>query len=102
VAGQGGLMKTIEKLAEGYVWPVCMLPASVDPTILQFLESFVIEKHELHEKLRDLHLEHEQSLALIDKKERYIAELEKHIQLLQKTLDLVDKNMKHISNGDCK
>lgn len=102
VTGQGGLMKTKEKLAEGYIWPVCMLPASVDPTVLQFLESFIKEKDELHEKLGNLHREHEQSLALIDKQERYIAELEKQIRLLQKTLDLVDKNMKHFPNGDCK
>lgn len=33
-----------EKLAEGYIWPVCMLPASVDPTVLQFLERFIKEK----------------------------------------------------------
>lgn len=95
-------MKTKEKLAEGYIWPVCMLPASVDPTVLQFLESFIKEKDELHEKLGNLHREHKQSLALIDKQERYIAELEKHIKLLQKTLDLVDKNIKHISPGECK
>ena len=95
-------MKTKEKLAEGYIWPVCMLPASIDPTILQFLENFVKEKDELYEKLGNLHQEHEQGLALIDKQERYIAELEKHIHLLQKTLDVVDKNMKLISDGDCK
>ena len=76
-----------------YLWPVSMLEDyKVPGDILVFFQGLVEDSNEKSEQLEELYIEHELLKDTSSKQERYIVELEKQIGLLQKTLDLVDKN----------
>ena len=87
-----------------YIWPVSLLEEyKVPEDILVFFQSFVEDHNAKCEQLEALYNDHELLKDTSSKQERYIAELEKHVRLLQKTLDIIDKNSsKHFPNGDCK
>ena len=76
-----------------YTWPVTMLEEHKVPVeLLKFFQGYVEDYDKSTKKLETLYEEHKLLQATSSKQERYIAELEKQIGLLQKTLDLVDKN----------
>lgn len=76
-----------------YAWPVSMLEGcNVPAETMMFFQSVWDESEEKSKKLADLHNEHEILKGTCAKQERYIEELEKQICILQKTLELVDKN----------
>lgn len=76
-----------------YVWPISMLDGyNINADTLVFLDAYAREAEGNHKKLCDLYEEHELLKATSAKQDRYIAELEKQLGLLQKTLDLIDKN----------
>ena len=86
-----------------YTWPVTMLEEyKVPADALVFFQGFVEGSEEKSKKLEELYIELELLKDTSSKQERYITELEKQIGILQKTLDLVDKNTKHFPHGDCK
>lgn len=79
-----------------YTWPVTMLEEyEVPADILVFFQGFVEGSEDKSKKLEELNSEHQLLKDTSAKQERYIAELEKQIGILQKTLDLVDKNKQH-------
>ena len=74
-----------------YEWPISMLEdCNVPVSTLVFLDSFAKESNQRSEEFIKLYEEHEFLKATAAKQERYIAELEKQLGLLQKTLDLID------------
>lgn len=74
-----------------YVWPISMLEnCKIDTSTMVFLDAYAREAEKTHQKLSDLHEEHELLKSTSAKQDRYIAELEKQLNLLQKTLDLID------------
>lgn len=76
-----------------HTWPVTMLEEyRVKEEILQFFQGYVEDYKKATKNLEELYEEHQLLQTTSSKQERYIAELEKQIGLLQKTLDLVDKN----------
>ena len=86
-----------------YIWPVSMLEEhKVPEEILVFFQRYVEDAEDRSKEFEKLYDEHQLLKNTSSKQERYIAELEKQIHILQKTLDLVDKNIKHFPNGDCK
>lgn len=75
-----------------YVWPISMLEEyQIDPTTMVFLDSYIRESEIRLQKLNDLHNEHELLKSTSAKQDRYIAELEKQLNLLHKTLSLIDE-----------
>ena len=87
-----------------FQWPVSMLEGyGVEEVTLVFFQKYVEDYDKTTEEAKALYEEHQLLKGTSAKQERYIAELEKQICLLQKTLDLVDKNIsKHFPNGDGK
>ena len=80
-----------------YVWPVCMLEEYKIPAdTLTFFDSYARESDRKHQALSDLYKEHELLKSTSAKQDRYITELEKQLSLLQKTLDLVERNTKGV------
>lgn len=76
-----------------YTWPVTMLEEyKVPADILLFFQGFVEGCNDKSKELEELNSKHNLLNDTSAKQERYIAELEKQIGILQKTLDLVDKN----------
>ena len=74
-------------------WPVSMLDETVaSQDTLLFIETYIKDLEENTVKLQDLYRDYESLKAISAKQDRYIAELEKQLSLLQKTLDLIDKN----------
>ena len=59
---------------------------------MAFLDAYVKDSNNTTADLEELYKEHEILKDTSAKQERYIAELEKQLRLLQKTLDLIDKN----------
>ena len=77
-----------------YTWPVSLLEGyGVEDTALTFFQKYVEDCDKGAEKAEALSKEHQLLKDTSAKHERYIAELEKQIGILQKTLDLVDKNI---------
>lgn len=75
-----------------YVWPISMLEEyKIDTTTMVFLDSYVRESETLRQKLIDLHNEHELLKSTSAWQDRYIASLEKQLNLLHKTLSLIDE-----------
>ena len=76
-----------------YVWPVCLLEEyNIPADTLTFFDSYAMESDKNHQALSDLYKEHELLKSTSVNQDRYIAELEKQLRILQKTLDLVDRN----------
>jgi hypothetical protein len=76
-----------------YTWPVSMLEEYQLPVeILLFFQGYVEGAEDRGKEFEKLHDEHQLLKDTSAKQERYIVELEKQIGLLQKTLDLVDRN----------
>lgn len=76
-----------------YQWPASLLEDfKVPGETIGFFQSIWQESEEKSKKLEDLYNEHQLLKDTSAKQERYIAELEKQIGILQKTLDLVDRN----------
>ena len=76
-----------------FLWPVNLLVGSgVSAEIMHYLDTYIREAEKDKLVLSDLQKEHELLQAASAKQDRYIAELEKQLSLLQKTLDLIDKN----------
>lgn len=76
-----------------YPWPVSMLEGhNIEEGTLMFFQKYVEDYDKTTEEAKALYEEHQLLKDTSAKQERYIAELEKQIGLLQKTLDLVDKN----------
>jgi hypothetical protein len=74
----------------------CQVPEDT----LCFLNGYAEDNDRNWDELKDLRKEHELLKELSAKQDRYIAELEKQLTLLQKTLELVDRNMKGVrENG---
>ena len=78
---------------DNYDWPVSLIEAQgATQEILRFIESHIKDLEEKVVEAQDLHRDYETLKITSSKQERYIAELEKQLILLQKTLDLIDKN----------
>ena len=76
-----------------YIWPVTMLEGTnASEDLLLFFSGLFEESDRKSHELDALYAEHQLLKATSSKQDRYIAELEKQLSLLQKTLDLVDKN----------
>ena len=76
-----------------YVWPISLLEDfDIPAEKINFLNIWALDTEKTNEMLHDLSLKHELLEATCAKQERYIAELEKQLCLLQKTLDLIDRN----------
>ena len=76
-----------------YNWPASMLEKYKLPAdVMTFFDSFSKESFDTSERLDTLFAEHEALKSTSAKQDRYITELEKQITLLQKTLDLIDRN----------
>lgn len=76
-----------------YDWPVSIIESNgASHENMCFLETYIKDLEAKEVDLQDLHREHESLKAISAKQDRYIAELEKQLSLLQKTLDLIDKN----------
>ena len=82
-------------------WPISMLEGCQVPAeTLRFLNAYAEDNDKHWDDLQDLHKEHDLLKETYAKQERYIAEIEKQLCLLQKTLELVDRNMKGVrENG---
>ena len=76
-----------------YDWPISMIEGyGVSDVTMQFLDTYVKNSDKKAADLEELYKKHELLKDTSAKQERYIAELEKQLSLLQKTLDLIDKN----------
>lgn len=76
-----------------YDWPVSLLEGhGISEEILVFFDTYVKDSDKKGDALDDLYKEHEILKDTSAKQDRYIAVLEKQLSLLQKTLDLVDRN----------
>ena len=74
-----------------YIWPVSMLEGyNVPSEVVNVLDEFVRTGNLHYQNLTDLYKECELLKATSAKQDRYIAELEKQLELLQKTLNLID------------
>ena len=74
-------------------WPISMLEGCQVPAdTLRFLNAYAEDNDRHWDELQKLHKDHEMLKDTSAKQDRYIAELEKQLRLLQKTLDLIDKN----------
>lgn len=75
-----------------YVWPISMLEEyKIDTTTMVFLDSYVRESETLRQKLIGLQNEHELLKSTSAMQNRYLAQLEKQLNLLHKTLSLIDE-----------
>ena len=80
-------------------WPVSLIETQgATQEILSFIETYIKDLEEKVVEAQDLHRDYETLKITFSKQERYIAELEKQLILLQKTLDLIDKN-RGVDNG---
>lgn len=76
-----------------YDWPISLIEGhGISKDIMMFLDTYVKDSNQKADALNELYKEHELLKATSAKQDRYIAELEKQLSLLQKTLDLIDKN----------
>ena len=76
-----------------YTWPVSMLEEHQVPVdILLFFQGYVEGAEDRGKEFEKLYDEHNLLKDRSAKQERYIAELEKQLNILQKTLDLMDQN----------
>ena len=74
-------------------WPVSLIEThGVTEENLLFIEAYIKDLESKAVDLQDLYRDHESLKAISAKQDRYIAELEKQLRLLQKTLDLIDRN----------
>ena len=74
-------------------WPVSLIEThGATQEILCFLESHINDLEGKVVEAQDLHRDYEALKTISSRQDRYIAELEKQLSLLQKTLDLIDKN----------
>lgn len=74
-------------------WPVSLIEThGATQNNLRFIETYIKDLEEKVVEAQDLHRDYETLKITSSKQERYIAELEKQLILLQKTLDLIDKN----------
>ena len=87
-------------MSKVWEWPVGLLPETTSEEVKYFFEMEFREHQALVDKHNALLKENEGAKATIARQERYIAELEKQLQLLQKTLDLVDRNMRNFPDEE--
>ncbi len=74
-------------------WLISMLEGCQVPTeTLAYLNKYAEDNDRNYTHLQELYKDHELLKETSAKQDRYIAELEKQLHLLQKTLELVDKN----------
>lgn len=74
-------------------WPGSMLEEHKVPAeLVKFFQTIFEESQEKSEKYAELSADFRMLENTCARQDRYIAELEKQLSLLQKTLDLVDKN----------
>lgn len=75
-----------------YEWPISLIEKrGVSDEILAFLDTYVKDSNKKAADLEELYKKYELLKDTSAKQDRYIAELEKQLQLLQKTLELIDK-----------
>ena len=75
------------------IWPLHLLQGfNIPRETLCYLYQFAEEANNWEKELEALRGENETIKAASAMKDRYISELEKQLSLLQKTLDLIDKN----------
>lgn len=80
-------------------WPGSMLEEHKVPAeLVKFFQTIFEESQEKSEKYAELSADFRMLENTCARQDRYIAELEKQLSLLQKTLDLVDKN-RGVDNG---
>lgn len=74
-------------------WPVSLIEThGATQENLCFLESYIKDLEGKVVEEQDLYRDYETLKITSSRQERYIAELEKQLSLLQKTLDLIDRN----------
>jgi hypothetical protein len=84
-----------------YDWPVSLLEGhGISEEILVLFDTYVKDSDKKADANYELYKEHEILKETSAKQDRYIAALEKQLILLQKTLDLVDRNGGD-ENGRC-